>query len=132
MLAGGTFAAFGAGLRASGTGNGAFLFDVLGWFIACAGAVVEARSAGFWFEVKPAPVRRRAILLLVLGLAGGLAGCITASTVAADAGPMPEAAAMLVLVAGAGAVLAGGFSLAWTIGGDYAGRRIEQLSDEEW
>lgn len=125
-------ASAGAALRASGSGGGTFLLDAAGWLIAAAGAVLEARSAGMWFDIQPTAVRRRAVAFASLGVIGALGGCIAASVFSSDRGALLQSGAMLALVGGVGFGLAGFGALAWTIGGDYAARRIEQLGDDDW
>jgi hypothetical protein len=135
---GGVLAGLGAFVRAvtmdgSASHSAAYLLDSGGWLAILAGAVVEARAAQLFLMATPGPARRRAVLFWVLGLLAGLAGCVLASTASGDDAPaLVPAGAMFVLVSGVGFGLTGFFSLAWFYGGEYAGRRIEKLSDEEW
>jgi hypothetical protein len=138
IVLGGVLAGLGALMRAmtrdgSASHSAAYLLDSCGWLIVVAGAVVEARAAQLFLQATPRPASRRAVSFWVLGLLAGLTGCVLASKVSADDTPaLVAAGAMFVLISGIGFGLAGFFSLAWYYGGEYAGRRIEKLSDEEW
>lgn len=134
----GVSAGLGALIRASsgpGTArhSSGYLFDVAGWLLAIGGAIFEARAASVFLDFSPRPARRRALLLAILGGIAALGGCVLATFVIEDGmRAIAQAAAMFVLVGGIGAGLAGSASLAWHYGGEYAGKRIEKLGDEEW
>lgn len=125
----------GGALRASehGGASGSSLPIVAGFLVVLAGAAVEALTAQLFLQVMPNLARRRALALSLGGVGGALLGCVLGST-AFDAGaPWPLAGlATATLVGGVGAALGGLASLAAYHGGDYAARRIEQLSDEDW
>jgi hypothetical protein len=132
IAAGGLLAAFGAARRADGGSNATYYLDVLGIVVALAGAAIETMSAQLFLAADQQSARRRAIALLVGGLVTGFAGCVLASVVAEDDNALVSATGLFALVAGCGAGLAGFLSLIWFFGGDYAAKRIERLSEEEW
>jgi hypothetical protein len=137
IVSGGLFAAAGAVIRATEAGSDArgasYLFDVAGWLTVVAGAVLEARTAQLFLQAFPRAAKRRAISFATFGVLAALIGFVIASTVADSRAPAAAvAAAMFVLVAGAGTGLAGLFSLGWFYGGDYAAGRIEKMGDDDW
>lgn len=134
MAVGGVLAAVGAAIRnGSGGSNETYLLDAAGLLTAVSGAVIEAKTADLFFEATPVSAMRRAIALAFGGIVAALSGCVLASFVFDDsAHALLPAGAMFILVGGAGAGLAGLFSLAWYYGGEYAAKRIERLSDQEW
>lgn len=130
---GGLLAAIG-GYRRAGDGSSAtYLLDIIGIFAVLAGAVIETRSAQLFLAAYPISAQRRAFAFAVIGVIAGLTGCIAAARIVDnDQPPLLSGIAMFGLVGGLGLGLAGLLSLAWFYGGDYAARRIEKLSEEDW
>lgn len=130
---GGLLSAAGGYLRAGDGGSATYYLDVLGLMLVIAGAVFETRSAQLFLAARPQSARRRALAFAVVGVIAGLTGCIAASRIADDDAPaLLSGLALFGLVGGFGLGLSGLLSLAFFYGGDYAARRIETLSEEEW
>ncbi len=129
--AGGTIRA--TALDGSGRDSATYLLDVVAWLVMLTAAANEAFAANPFFQIDPRAARRRAILLASVGLFASLLGCYLASWVFEDSSPaILPGVANAVLVSGMGALLAGLLSLGWSYGGNYAARRIEKLSEEDW
>ncbi len=110
-----------------------YLFDAVGWVLALIAAVAEARIADLFFQFSERKARRRALVLTLVGLTGAIAGCFVASAVVErESVAIVTAVANAVMVGGVAAGLAGLFSLGWFYGGNYAAKRVEKLSEEEW
>jgi hypothetical protein len=105
--------------------SGSYLLDVVGLLALFAGAILEARVASLFLEVRMDSVRRRAIGETVVGIVAALAGCVALGA-AMDASPARALLAIL-LGLGIGVGLAGCFSLAWFYGLDWAAGRMERL-----
>lgn len=110
-----------------------YLFDVAGWLIALFAAIVEARVADLFFQFSERGPKRRALALTLIGLICAIAGCYSASVLLdRDSPAIVAALANALMVGGIGAGLAGMFSLGWFYSGNYAAKRVEKLSEEEW
>jgi hypothetical protein len=105
--------------------SGSYLLNVVGLLALLCGAVLEARVAGLFLEVRAGSAWRRAIGETVVGIVATLAGCV-ALGVATEAG-LARALLAVVLGLGIGAGFAGGFFLAWFYGLDWAAGRMERL-----
>ncbi|CAN5565587.1 hypothetical protein BH23CHL5_BH23CHL5_00870 [soil metagenome] len=93
----------------------------------------QARIAERLVQFNARQVRRVAIFSLLAGVMLLLLGCVFPSAAESDrletaVNVMSEVA----IVGGVGLGLSGLFTLMWAFGLNYAGGRIEQLSDEEW
>jgi len=117
----------------SSTHSSGYFFDVAGWLLACAAAIVEARVSDIFFQFSERKQKRRALSLTLVGILCALIGCYFASLlVGRDSPTVLAALANAAMVGGVGAGLAGIFSLGWFYGGNYAAKRVEKLSEEEW
>jgi hypothetical protein len=116
------------------TGHSATYFlDVGGWFLAVAGAVLEARAGDLLLTARQPAARRRAVLFALDGLGAALIACATIPLRSSGASaPLLRAALAAVLVGGFGVGLGGLATLAWFYGGHYAERRIERMGDDDW
>lgn len=133
LAAGAALGGFGGALRAADAESAAALAIVTGILVVLAGAAVEALAAQRFLQALPASARRRALVLACCGFIAAIGGCVLASTAFDADAPWPLAGwALATLVGGIGAALGGIGSLAAFHGGDYAARRIERLSDEDW
>ncbi|MGH2532218.1 MAG: hypothetical protein ACRDJW_07900 [Thermomicrobiales bacterium] len=117
-----------AAWRARGGPNGTYLLDVASWLLAVGSAVAEARVGLLLMGFAPAPARRRALLLTVVGLFTFLLGCMLFSAGSNTDALIPGIAGAS-LIGGVGLGLGGLFTLAAHYGGDYAASRIERLDD---
>jgi hypothetical protein len=116
------------------TGHSATYFlDVGSWFLAVAGAVLEARAGDLLLNARLPAARRRAILFASGGLGTALVACATIPLRSSGASAPPLRAVLAaVLVGGFGIGLGGLATLAWFYGGRYAERRIERMGEDDW
>ncbi|HKG24159.1 MAG TPA: hypothetical protein VKB09_00850 [Thermomicrobiales bacterium] len=121
-------------LAAGSVGHSAtYLLDVAGWFLAIAGAVLEARVGDLLLTARQSAARRRAVLLAVGGLGAALVACATIPLRSSGASASPLRVALAaVLVGGFGLGLGGLATLGWYYGGRYAERRIERMGEDDW
>ena len=121
-------------LAAGDTGHSStYLLDVAGWFLAVAGAVLEAKVGDLLLTARQPAARRRAVLFAVVGLGAALAACATIPLRSSGASVSPLRAALAaVLVGGFGVGLGGLATLGWFYGGRYAERRIERMGEDDW
>src|SRR5215218_2369718 len=130
IVAGASIVGLGDGVReAAGTGeaNWTFFFDVVGLLLALGGAVLEARSADFFFGFAPAPTRRRALIRLIAAIP---AIFVPLASIGAIDQPVLRGLAGAVVMLGIGFGAGGLFSLAWIYGGGYAADRIQQRNED--
>jgi hypothetical protein len=139
LVAGGAvLAAVAAVLRGQGRpgtpGHSAtYLLDVAAWFLAVAGAVVEARVGDRLLAVGQRGARQRAVLFSVGGLGAMLCACVTISLGSSGASGTPLRAALAaVMVGGLGVGLGGLATLGWFYGGRYAADRIQRMGEDDW
>jgi hypothetical protein len=110
-----------------------YLLDVAGWFLAVAGAVLEAKVGDLLLTARQPAARRRAILFAVVGLGATLVACATIPLRSSGASASPLRAALAaVLVGGFGMGLGGLATLGWFYGGRYAERRIVRMGEDDW
>jgi hypothetical protein len=110
-----------------------YLLDVLGWFLAIAGAVLEAKIGDLLLNAGQRAARRRAIVFAVIGLGASLTACITIPGRSDAAFSVPLRAGLAaVLVGGIGIGLGGAATLIWFYGGRYAADRIAKMGEEDW
>jgi hypothetical protein len=131
MTAGAALGATSTLLRDTSDGNSwTYLLDAVGWLLAVGGAVAEARVSAIMSAFQPENARRRATVLLCLGIVVTLVACVLLSTLGADGIAVGiRAIAAALLIGGIGAGLGGGLSLAVTIGARYAADRLGDLED---
>jgi hypothetical protein len=118
-----------------GTGrhSATYFLDVAGWFLAVAGAAIEARVGDLLITAGQLAARRRAVLFAVTGIGAALVACATIPLRSSGASATPLRAALAaIMVGGIGLGLGGLATLAWFYGGRYAERRIERMGDEDW
>jgi hypothetical protein len=135
IVAGGVVAGLGAARRAASSDapSSTYLFDSVGLLIVIVGAVLEVMTAQLFLLVAPAPARRRAIALTGGGVVGAITSCLLLSTAFDANAPWPLAGVTsAIMVAGVGAFVGGLFSLLVFHGSDYAARRINEMSQDEW
>lgn len=138
MVAAALAAALGAGLRAhlppSAHGrNATYLLDTLGLVLAAGAAICEARVGAMLLDYGDRRAQRRAIILAAGGLSTVLLACGTLAAWERAQLTGWLRAILAALYTGAfGAGLGGLLTLAWHYGGDYASRRIEHLSKDDW
>lgn len=107
-----------------------YLLDALAWLLAIAGAVAEARVSAIFSAFQPEPARRRASILLCLGILVALGACVLLSNPDQDGVAVAiRTGAAALLIGGIGAGLGGGMSLAVTVGARYAADRLANLDD---
>jgi hypothetical protein len=104
-----------------------YLLDAVGWLLAAAGAVAEARVSAILTAFEAKREQRRATLFVSLGIGVALGACVLLSTVSGLVALRAIAAALLIVGIGAG--LGGGLSLAVTVGARYAADRLANLED---
>jgi hypothetical protein len=130
VVAGALLAGVGEGVRAANDGaSWAFLLDAIGLLLAVGGGFFEARTADMLFDYAPGPARRRAVLLLILGLLVSLIACVLLSS---SDRPLVSGVVGAVIVLGVGLGAGGLFSLLWYYGGRYAADRIQERSNDDW
>lgn len=137
LVAACALAGIGAYLRtvsaAGSQANRWLILESIGLLVAAGAAVWQARIAERLVQFNARQVRRVAIFSLLAGVMLLLLGCVFPSAAESDrletaVNVMSEVA----IVGGVGLGLSGLFTLMWAFGLNYAGGRIEQLSDEEW
>lgn len=117
----------------SSTHSATYLLDVLAVAMTAVGIVLEVRAAEILISAGLLRAKRRAILCAVAGLVAGLAGCwLATGLIRGDASAAAVGLASAAMAAGVGFGLAGLVSLGWSVGGDYAARRVQELGEEEW
>lgn len=110
-----------------------YLLDVLAVALTAVGIVLEVRAAEILISAGLLRAKRRAILCAVAGIVVGLAGCwLATGLIRRDASAAAVGLASAAMAAGVGFGLAGLVSLGWSVGGDYAARRVQELGEEEW
>ena len=110
-----------------------YLLDVLAVGLTIVGIVLEVRAAEILISGGLVSARRRAILCAVLGIIVGLVGCwLTTGLIRGDASAIAVGLTSAAMAAGVGFGLAGLVSLGWSVGGEYAARRVQKLGEEEW
>jgi hypothetical protein len=110
-----------------------YFLNVLGWFLAIAGATLEAKIGDLLLNAGQRSARRRAILFAVIGLGAALTACITIPGRSDAAFSAPIRASLAgVLVGGIGIGLGGAATLLWFYGGRYAADRIAKMGEEDW
>ncbi len=128
----------GAALGATGTllrdtsddNSWTYVLDAAGLLLAIAGAVAEARVSTIFSAFQPESARRRATLLLCLGILAALGACVLLSSLEGDGTAVAiRTGAAALLIVGIGAGLGGGLSLAATVGVRYAADRLANLDD---
>ncbi len=116
---------------AAGAGAGTYVLDTAAWLFAVVGAGLEARVSTILAPFQPAAVRRRGLLLAILGITVCLGSCVTLSAVSGGgSATIVRACAAALLVAGLGSGLGGLLSLAVTSGARYAADRLAHLDDD--
>jgi drug/metabolite transporter (DMT)-like permease len=129
VMLGAFLAGLGEGIRAANdSASWTDLLDAAGLVLAVAGGVFEARTADLLFDFAPRPARRRAMLLLVVGLLVIVFACVLLS---AFDQPVLHGIAGGAVVLGLGFGAGGLFSLAWFYGGGYAAGRIQDRADDD-
>ncbi|MFL5759145.1 MAG: hypothetical protein ACJ789_05365 [Thermomicrobiales bacterium] len=131
VIVGALITGLGNGIRAaneSGEENWTYVFAAGGLILAIAGAFFEARTADLLFEFAPGPAKRRAFLLLTIGLLVALVACVLLG--AADQ-PALHALVGGALLLGIGFGAGGLFSLVWYYGSGYAANRVQDRAHDD-
>ena len=135
MVTGGLLAGLGTYLRDRNTGGNdqwTYYFDTAGLLLVVVGAALDFRASGRIAEFRPELVRRRALLLAILGVSCALGACLVLGWVSSIESPVLRGILASVMTAAIGAGLAGFLHIGWFSGGGWLERRIEQRTDEEW
>ncbi|MDQ2683263.1 MAG: hypothetical protein M3Y37_07020 [Chloroflexota bacterium] len=136
IIVGGLLAAIGSLLRDLIDGRNdqwTFLFDTFGLLLAAVAAVLDFRTQMRLGDLELPGARRRAVLLLVSGLAAAILGCLVLGWMVEDDTPAVLRALLSgLMTAGIGCSLAGLLYIGWFGGGDHLERRIQQRAEEEW
>jgi len=115
-------------------GSAAYGWSHLGYVLAVAAGVVvatwETRAALTVADFSPATVGRRARLLLALGCLAAMVACVAAVGLA-DGGVL-SAALVGVVAGGLTAAAGGGATLLATAGADYASRKVDERTRDDW
>jgi MFS family permease len=131
VLAG--FGSWAQGRAAPGTTAhaGWYLSYVLVVVVIVAAVAFEARAAAAFVDFAPDRVGRRSKLLLAIGLAAALVGCV-GFAVAGDLAGIPRALAVSLSVAGLAIAACGAGGWLASAGADWAGRKVGERADDEW